>query len=168
LKETQISGLPENPKIAFISWSPNEKKIAFTHTTTEHVELWVVDVVSAKATKVGNNVLNANLGNPITWFKDSENILVRCLPSQKDKLIDASKELPMGPTISNSDGSKAQNRTYQDLLKNKNDEHNFDVLASSELYKINLAGKSTLWERKKQICWRDFFPRWKICFGFYD
>jgi dipeptidyl aminopeptidase/acylaminoacyl peptidase len=31
--ENQVTGLPENPKITNISWSPDEKKIAFTNTT---------------------------------------------------------------------------------------------------------------------------------------
>lgn len=42
--ETQVSGLPQNPKITNISWSQNEKKIAFTNTTATGVELWVIDV----------------------------------------------------------------------------------------------------------------------------
>ena len=47
------------------------------------------------------------------------------------------KDLPKGPTVSVSDGSKSQNRTYQDLLKNKTDEVNFDALVTSELYNGN-------------------------------
>ena len=35
----QVSGLPENPKIANFSWSVNEKKMAFTHTSKTGVEL---------------------------------------------------------------------------------------------------------------------------------
>jgi hypothetical protein len=43
------------------------------------VPLWVVDVASAKATRCNNNV-NANLGNPFSWYNDNENILVKMLP----------------------------------------------------------------------------------------
>ena len=42
-------------------------------------------------------------------------------------------------------GKKAQNRTYQDLLKNKNDEFNFEQLARSEIYKVPLKGKASPW-----------------------
>jgi len=49
--EVQVSGLPNNPKIANISWSPNEQKIAFTNTTNTGVELWFINVVSAEAKK---------------------------------------------------------------------------------------------------------------------
>ena len=47
--EIQVKGLPENARITNVSWSPNEKKIAFTNTTNQGVELWVLDVVSATA-----------------------------------------------------------------------------------------------------------------------
>jgi hypothetical protein len=52
-------------------------------------------------------------------------------------LLDA-KDLPTGPIISNADGAKSQNRTYPDMLKNKNDEINFENIMTSELYKVNL------------------------------
>lgn len=143
-EEIQVSGLPQNPKIANISWSPNEKKISFSHTSATGVELWVLDIASAKATKLTDGTANANLGNPFSWYKDNEHILVKMLPKNRAKIIDAKKDLPTGPTISNTDGSKSQNRTYQDLLKNKSDEINFENIVTSELYKISLNGNATL------------------------
>jgi dipeptidyl aminopeptidase/acylaminoacyl peptidase len=47
--------------------------------------------------------------------------------------------VPSGPAVSVSDGSKAQNRTYQDLLKNPVDEQQFDALTLSKLVKVELA-----------------------------
>jgi dipeptidyl aminopeptidase/acylaminoacyl peptidase len=139
--ETQISGLPDNARITNISWSPNEKKIAFTNTIATGVELWIIDVISATAKKITTANLNANLGNPFNWMKDSENLLVKMLPKNRPALIDSKKDLQKGPTVSVSDGSKSQNRTYQDLLKNKIDETNFENLITSELYKVSLSGK---------------------------
>ncbi len=139
--ETQITGLPENPKITNISWSPNEKKIAFTNTVATGVELWVIDVVSASAKRLTTANLNANLGSPYNWMKDNETLLVNIIPKNRPALIDSKKDLPKGPTVSSSDGSKSQNRTYPDLLKNKTDETNFVTLMSSELYKVSLSGK---------------------------
>ena len=46
------------------------------------------------------------------------------------------------------DGAKAQNRTYQDLLKSKNDEDNFEILAMSELYKVSIKGNKRRWKKK--------------------
>lgn len=139
--ERQVIGLPEKAKITNITWSPNEKKIAFTNTTATGVELWLLDVSSAMATKLTDAPLNANIGNPINWLKDNETLLVKMLPKNRPALIDVKKDLPKGPTISLSDGSKSQNRTYADLLKNKTDETNFETLMSSELYKVTIFGK---------------------------
>ncbi|MDR7208908.1 prolyl oligopeptidase family serine peptidase [Flavobacterium piscis] len=145
-EEVQVSGLPDNPKISNILWSPNDKKILFSHTTNSGVELWVLDVASAKATKLTEGTLNANLGNPFSWFLDNETILVKLLPKNRQPLLDSKKDLPTGPIISNTSGEKSQNRTYPDMLKNKNDETNFENIITSELYKINLNGTAALFK----------------------
>ncbi|HEY0046777.1 MAG TPA: prolyl oligopeptidase family serine peptidase [Flavobacterium sp.] len=157
-QEMQVSGLPANPKISNISWSPDEKKIAFTHTTAKGVMLYVVDVVTAKATKLTEDNLNANLGNPVSWYNDNQNMLVKLLPQNRKPLIDSKKDLPTGPIISNADGTKSQNRTYQDLLKNKADEENFENIVTSELYKVDLAGNKTLFKSADMYAGESFSP----------
>tara|TARA_B100001079_G_scaffold213705_1_gene188105 strand:+ start:1219 stop:3681 length:2463 start_codon:yes stop_codon:yes gene_type:complete len=142
---TNVTGLPENPRIANLSWSPDEKKLAFTQTTNTGVELWVIDIKSAKAKKLTDASLNANMGNTINWFKDSEAILVKMLPKDRKELIDEAMAVPTGPTVSVSDGKEAQNRTYQDLLKDPNDEYNFEQLARSTLFKVDLNGNKSQW-----------------------
>jgi dipeptidyl aminopeptidase/acylaminoacyl peptidase len=156
--ETQISGLPENPRITNISWSQNEKKIAFTNTIATGIELWVIDVASASAKKLTDANLNANLGNPFNWMKDNETLLVKMLPKNRPALIDSKKDLPKGPTVSSSDGSKSQNRTYPDLLKNKTDETNFETLMSSELYKVTLSGKTDFFKAGDLYAGESFSP----------
>lgn len=144
----QIKGLPENPRLAYFSWSPDETKMAFTHTAQNGVELWFVDFKTLTAKKLTDARVNANLGNPITWFKNENSILARMLPKDKKELVDTKTALPTGPIVTVSDGSLAQNRTYQDLLKNRADEENFDILTTSELYKIDLNGNSKLWKER--------------------
>src|SRR5690625_5671999 len=56
-----------------------------------------------------------------------------------------------GPIVSVSNGSVSQNRTYQDLLKNQTDEYNFEQLATSELYKVDLNGNSSLFHKEKDM-----------------
>ncbi|WP_432223010.1 prolyl oligopeptidase family serine peptidase [Flavobacterium sp. TMP13] len=157
-KDVQVSGLPENPKITYLTWAPNETKIAFTNTTAAGVELWVIDVATAKATRLTDATVNANLGNPINWFTDNESILVTILPKNKPSLLDNKKDLPKGPIVSNSDGAKSQNRTYPDLLKNKIDEANFESIATSELYKVSLNGQSTLFKNAAMYTDESFSP----------
>src|SRR5574343_291644 len=138
-KELQVKGIPENAKITNVSWSPSENKIAFTNTTKKGVELWIIDVPNQIARKITEDNLNANLGSPYTWHNNNE-LLIKVLPKNRPALIDTKKDLPTGPTVSTSDGSKSQNRTYQDLLKNKTDETNFDIITTSELYLITTSG----------------------------
>ncbi|MEI6556459.1 MAG: prolyl oligopeptidase family serine peptidase [Paludibacter sp.] len=154
----QVKGLPANPRITFITWSPDETKIAFTNTAATGVELWVLDVASAQATRLTEAVVNANLGNPLNWYQDSKAILVRQIPKNRPALMDSKKQLPAGPTVSVSDGSKSQNRTYPDLLKNAVDEANFVTLASSELYKVDLKGKAELFKSENLYNLESFSP----------
>lgn len=138
---TQVTGLPANPRLANFQWSPDETKMSFTHTTSEGVEGWVLDVESGKAEKLTEAQINANMGDALTWFADSKNLLVKFLPNDRKPLIITSEAVPTGPTVSVSSGAKAQNRTYQDLLKNPNDEQNFEQLALSSIKKVSLKGE---------------------------
>lgn len=144
--ESQVSGLPENPRLSNFSWSPNQEKMAFTNTTANGVELWVLDIASKSAKKITNDNLNANTGDPFYWFKDNASLLIKVLPKNRQDLIDTKTAIPTGPTVSESEaGVMAQNRTYQDLLKNQTDEHNFEQLVTSELHKVDLNGQESPW-----------------------
>lgn len=144
-KVVDVLGLPKNPRLANFNWSPDERKVAFTNTTTKGVEVWVLDVERCEVKRIIDANVNANLGDVINWFKDSEHLLVKMKSSNAEPLIDGDNQIPTGPTVSVNNGKKAQNRTYQDLLKNKTDEYNFEQLALSDLYKVNLAGEMNPW-----------------------
>ena len=86
--ESQVKGLPTNPKIAYLSFSPDETKLAFTNTTSDSVELWIVDLATNTAKKISNSPLNANLGSPFVWMNDSQQLLVKLIPADRKALID--------------------------------------------------------------------------------
>ena len=132
--------------------------IAFTNTTSEGVELWVLDLKKVKLKKLTSPKLNANLGSVISWFKDSKSLLVKFVPSKTEAIKMTEDLIPTGPRISTNDGAKAQNRTYQDLLKNKNDEKNFEILALSELYKVSIKGSKRLWKKSDMYRNINFSP----------
>ena len=143
--DVDVKGLPSNPKLTNFSWSPDQSKIALTHTTSKGVEVWVLDLASATIKKLTHAHANANVGDVINWFADGKRLLVKIVSQDRKELINTKTAVPTGPTISVNDGKRAQNRTYQDLLKNPSDEHNFEQLAQSELYKISLDGKMEKW-----------------------
>ena len=136
----QVTGLPENPRLSGFRWSHDEKMIACLNTTSTGVEVWVLDIASASVKKLTAPIINANMGSGLSWFKDDAKLLIKTLPADRSSLINTASAVPTGPTVSVSDGSKAQNRTYQDLLKTPNDEANFETLAHSELKTVDLDG----------------------------
>lgn len=154
----KIKGLPANPQLANFVLSPDEKFLAFTHTNNKGLELWVLDILNNNAKKVFDKFLNANLGNPIIWNKDNKSLFVNVFPVKRTSIIENTDVLPTGPIVSVSDGSKAQNRTYQDLLKNKTDEQNFETLATSALYKVSLNGTSSLFKENAMYSDKEISP----------
>jgi len=139
----KVEGLPENPRLSNFNWSPDQKMIAFTNTTSLGVEIWVLSINESKAAILMGATVNANMGNPIEWKKDNSGLLVNVLPEDRKELIDTDEAIPEGPVISVSEGEKAQNRTYQDLLSNPNDEFNFEQLAKSKIVLLDLEGNAS-------------------------
>ncbi|WP_462280115.1 S9 family peptidase [Salinivirga cyanobacteriivorans] len=144
-KEKYVSGLPDNPRYSNFSWSPDEKFMAFTNTTNDGVELWILDVDEGKARKLTPDNLNANMGQPYTWLKNSSELLVKQLPNKRKPLIDKEEAVPSGPRVSVNEGQEAQNRTYQDLLEDKIDEANFEQLVRAKLTLVDLEGNTQKW-----------------------
>ena len=157
-EESSITGLPAEPRLANFSWSPDQSKMAFTQTVPTGVELWILDIATKSCKKLTEPRLNANIPGPFSWFSDGQSLLVKFLPNDKKPLIDKKVAVPTGPRISVSDGKKAQNRTYQDLLTDKADEYNFEQLVRSTLFKIDLEGNNTLWKETEMFTDISFSP----------
>ena len=138
-----VAGLPNKPQLTNFIWSPDEKMIAMTHTSDSSVELWILDVTTRKAKKLSSQPINATMGNSINWFKSSEELLVKLIPKDREDIIDQSVVVPTGPKVTENNGEKAQNRTYQDLIKNPTDAKNFTQLSRSKIYKIDLNGNKS-------------------------
>ncbi|WP_320282148.1 alpha/beta hydrolase family protein [Draconibacterium sp. IB214405] len=156
--EIKVSNVPTTERLANFTWSPDQSKMAFTNTVAEGVELWVLDINEATCKKLTDAKLNANIGAAFEWFEDNSRLLVKMLPADKKPLIDKSTAVPTGPKVSVSDGKKAQNRTYQDLLIDKADEYNFKQLVLSTLYTVDLAGNTSLWKETAMYTGMSFSP----------
>ncbi|TVQ74803.1 MAG: hypothetical protein EA363_01255, partial [Balneolaceae bacterium] len=48
-----VTGLPDEPRITSVSWSPDGNHIAFLHTSPDGVELWVADISRVDAARDG-------------------------------------------------------------------------------------------------------------------
>ncbi len=146
-KTFSISGLPSNLRASSIQWSPDESKLAFTHTTNNRIDLYVVDIAAHTARKINSQPLNAILGSPYTWVGSS--ILYKAVPDEPRTL--SQPGAPSGPVVQENNGKAAASRTYQDLIRSQWDEEAFDYLSSAQLVlhngssEKNLGGKARYW-----------------------
>ena len=123
-KEGRLSGVPQ--------WSPNGRKIAFGVDVTNQVQLWVADARSGKSARLGTIAVNDLLGSPFSWMEDSERLLVRMIPTGRGPAPEATV-VPAGPSVEETAGKVSQVMTFQDLLRNENDEKLFEYYATSQL-----------------------------------
>lgn len=141
LSETAVTGLPNNPKMGSMIWSPDETKIAFTHTSDNKIEVYILDIATAKARKLSNLAVNGTLGTPLTWLPDSKGLLVKTVSATRGNAPVISP-VPTGPNVQENMGKKAQAPTFQDLLKNATDARLFEYYCTSQIMKIGLTGKA--------------------------
>lgn len=138
-KNIIITGLPKDYKIEYPTFSPKYNYFSFVNTSNDGLELWVVDVKNGEAKKVSSTKLSAVTGRPYSWSADEK--FLYCFARNSSKPSFQEKELPLGPAIQEATRTKAPVRTYQDLLRNSNDEKKFEYYASASVVKIFLDGK---------------------------
>ncbi|MDX2072115.1 MAG: prolyl oligopeptidase family serine peptidase [Haliscomenobacter sp.] len=139
-KESKITGLPVPLNAGNVRWSPTDKKIAFTNTLGDHVDLYVIDIATLKATKINKMGVNAVLGASYQWYDDNTILYKGILApaaSAPPKPI-----MPKGPTTQENYGKAAPQPTFQDLIKSPHDEQLFGFYAKSQLVK-NVNGVET-------------------------
>ena len=144
-KKVTVNGLPDKAQLSNFVWSPSQQKLAFSHTSAEGTELWYLDLESAQVVALTKSVLNANLGQPFCWFPQEDALLAKVLPANRSPLLYAAQTVPTGPRVAETDGLETQNRTYQDLLKNEEDAHNFETLGQANLCRVSLNGICNKW-----------------------
>lgn len=137
--EQLVQGLPENPQIRNILWSPDEKFIAFTNTTDTGIELWLLELATAKAKPLTGALLNEVLLPVIKWMPDSKSLLYKSIPHYRGDVPKRSRTASE-PVIQESYGRKAAVRTFQDLLKDQEDAAIFKYYATSVLMQVYLDG----------------------------
>lgn len=139
-KTQSIIGLPANLKAGSPIWNPNETKFAFTNNTANRVDLYVVDIQTAKATKINKNALNTIMGTNVVWMDN--NTLRYTTAPKAFALAPKATTTPMGPNVQENLGKSAPSRTNQDMLRTAYDAKLFEFLASSQLVQ-NKAGIET-------------------------
>ena len=141
--EKSVGGLPPGARIGDAIWSPDAKRIAFTLLRETGIELVVAEVGNgALARRVTERLLNGVLGRPMVWQSDSKSLIVNLLPTARGAPPKA-VAVASGPSIQENIGRRNPVRTYQDLLRSRQDETLFDHYATGELANVALDGKIT-------------------------
>jgi dipeptidyl aminopeptidase/acylaminoacyl peptidase len=142
-KAIAISGLPAHAKIRFAVWSPDGREISFVNISDAKedagLSLWIVDVATAQARRLPGVALNGIFGSPCEWLSDSQGLVCRTVPADRGPAPTRS-EIPTGPVIQQNLGRVTPGATFEDLLKNPEDEQFFDYYATSQVEIARLDG----------------------------
>ena len=108
--------VPLNAKIGNVSFSADGKRLSFTNTRENGIELWVADTATGQARLVsGNERLNETGGDPIDWLKDGSTLVVQLVPAGRGP-APAEPRVPTGPNIQENQGKAAPAETYEDMI----------------------------------------------------
>ncbi len=139
-KAYKIESLPANLLASNVIWSESQKKIAFTNTTANTVDLYIIDITTHKATKINKKALNLINGANISWL--DENSIMYKVTIANANAAPKKPITPNGPSIQQSLGKAAPSRTFQDLIKTPYDEQLYEFMATAQLV-INKNGVET-------------------------
>ncbi len=140
-----LTGLPAKLKLTNASWSPDGKHVAFVQRADAGpggpgLELWVADVATAHAHRLGLMHLDAILGRtPCEWMPNSEALLCKAIPAVRGAAPKVS-DVPTGPDVSENLGKVSPAPTYEDMLKTADDENIFEYYSTSQLVIVPLTG----------------------------
>lgn len=137
-----FANMPANPAISNVSWSNDEKKIAFTNTVENGIELWMADLETKSAKKLTEAIINNAYVSAFEWMPDNVSLLVSTVVEGRGN-APVKPRAPKGPVVQETSGAEAASRTYQDLLENPYDEQLFEYYTTVQLQKIDVNGKAT-------------------------
>ncbi len=138
--EKPVEGLPANPRLAELRWSPDGQSLAFVHVAENESQLWHLDLKTGRARRLPGVSLNGLTGFDFQWLPDSRQLVA--LVSANNGPAPQPSALPSGPSIQEHKGGKASARTYQDLLKSSEDEALFEHYLASRVVRVALDGKA--------------------------
>jgi dipeptidyl aminopeptidase/acylaminoacyl peptidase len=128
--------VPANARIGVVSFSPDGKRIAFTNTRQNRIDLYVADVASGQ-TRMVDAALNG-LNGDCDWLEDSSGLLCGFVPAPR-AAAPAEPKVPSGPNIQENHGKPGPVRTYEDMLTSAHDEDLFEYYFTSQLAFVDAA-----------------------------
>ncbi|HKP12468.1 MAG TPA: prolyl oligopeptidase family serine peptidase [Blastocatellia bacterium] len=137
--------VPPGANLGGVSFSPDGKRLSFTNTKENGIELWAADTATGRAKLIsGADRLNAAAGDPCDWLKDGVTLLCQFVPAGRGP-APAEPTVPTGPNIQENYRKAAPAATYEDLIKTNHDEDLFEYYFTSQLAAVDSnTGRKTL------------------------
>ncbi|MBL9201193.1 MAG: prolyl oligopeptidase family serine peptidase, partial [Opitutaceae bacterium] len=136
--ERRIAGFPAEARITSLAWSRDSRHLAATVTLPQRLELWLVEIASARARRLTDRALNGVVDTP-TWVDDTT-LVVSLVPAGRGP-APAAPTVPTGPVVQENLTGKRPARTYADMLASAHDEALFEHYATAELALVSTSGK---------------------------
>ena len=130
---------PAGAKLFGMQWAPDGKHIAVVNITPTGNQLWVIDAATGKANLIKGVMPNTTLGG-IGW-EDDHTISALLVPAKRGPAPAYEHLVPTEPSIQETSGKTSAIVTYEDMMKNPNDERLFEYYCTSQIALIDLSGK---------------------------
>ena len=140
--ERPITGWPDDRQARNVSFSPDGAHVAFTVDMDDGIHLYVADVATAVARRMGEWLLNDTAGFPFRWVSDGQTLVILTVPGSRPGVPERPLA-PLGPVVQENLGVKAPARTYQDLLASPYDEAVFEHYVTAQVVTVSLDGEQT-------------------------
>ncbi len=137
-KEVTVN-LPAEARLISPQWSPDGKYIAVGNIAAAGIELWIVETGTARARKVNGIHINTAFGG-YSW-EDADTLIATLVPAKRGPAPQYQNITPSEPAIQETAGRTGAVQTFQDLLRNPNDERLYEYYATSQLAVIEASGK---------------------------
>jgi len=119
-------------------WSADDRAFALLQADEGGSQLWIADPATAPPRRIDGVRLDPVLGQPLQWLPDQQRLLVKLVTKAQTPVR---PRTPTGPQVqATQQGTKAQVRTYQDLLQDTFDELLFEHFATCQLAIVDAAG----------------------------
>lgn len=141
--ERQITGLPTPLALATLSWSPDQRYLAFRRedAASGANELWLVDVAAGQARRLVAG-LNTSVDDALHWLPDGSGLLLQQQVAGQGT-PPARDATPDGPAIQQTSAAAGVRSlpTYQDLLRNETDARVFEYYATGQPIIVGVTGQ---------------------------
>ncbi|MDA0947843.1 MAG: prolyl oligopeptidase family serine peptidase [Planctomycetota bacterium] len=128
--EPQALPLPEGTRLEWASFSPQGDRLAWCARAADHLELWLAPTADLARARRVTDRLSTVMGG--VEFTADGGLVFRRVPEARGA-APRPPAVPRGPLVQETRGVQAPARTYQDLLKNPEDEALFEHHARTEV-----------------------------------